>query len=308
MMTDLNSNIKLINGYNRIKHSKASEEYIHVEFQYEYTIWNGWVPVEYRRTGVSIQDNPNDRNEIHAYLNLIYENMNPNNHQNWLKEQDNFWQDKKAETTKSFFDGLKIGGWKCIKCTLPNNPNFARRIQDLKEMGYTIATDTKHFCKTCKENTTHLIMLPIARGNLTGNGYETWSKELRKRILNVLNNIDVYENKPNSHVLPDHKFSEIRWDDNTKEENLDTMTDEEIRQKFQLLSNQRNQQKREVCRTCFQTGKRGIIFGIPFFYQGTEDWDDSIPKKGKEAEKGCVGCAWYDIAIWRNELIKKLKL
>ena len=85
------------------------------------------------------------------------------------------------------------------------------------------------------------------------------------------------------------------------------MTDEEIRQKFQLLTNQRNQQKREVCRTCFQTGKRGSLFGIPYYYEGTENWDTSIPQKGKEAEKGCIGCPWYDIQEWRRHLINDLK-
>ena len=85
------------------------------------------------------------------------------------------------------------------------------------------------------------------------------------------------------------------------------MTDGEIRKKFQLLSNQRNQQKREVCRSCFQTGKRGIIYGIPYFYEGTEYWDDNIPKTGKNAERGCVGCAWYDISKWRSSLIALLK-
>ena len=39
----------------------------------------------------------------------------------------------------------------------------------------------------------------------------------------------------------------------------------------------------------------------------TENWDSSIPKNGKSAEKGCIGCAWYDIERWRQELIKKLK-
>ena len=85
------------------------------------------------------------------------------------------------------------------------------------------------------------------------------------------------------------------------------MTDEEIQQKFQLLTNQRNQQKREICRRCYQTGKRGVIFGIPFYYEGNENWDESIPKTGKDAEKGCVGCPWYDIKKWREELIKTLE-
>ncbi|HEY9953074.1 TPA: restriction endonuclease [Neisseria meningitidis] len=305
--TNLNPNITLPNGYNRIKHSKASEEYIVVEFKYQEIIWKGWIPLEYRRTGVSIPYNKTNQSDVNAYLNLVYENMNPVNHETWLNDQNGFWEDSKAKVTKPFFECLKTGGWKCVKCTLPSNPNWARRIQDLKEMGYILSTNTNQFCNNCKENTTHLLLVPIKRGNLLGNGYETWSKELRKRILAVLNNIDVYENKFNTHVLPDHKFSEIRWDDNTKSQNPDDMTDDEIKQKFQLLSNQRNQQKREVCRTCFQTGKRGVIFGIPFWYKGTADWDKSIPTKGKNAEQGCIGCAWYDIEAWRNELVKRLK-
>ncbi len=85
------------------------------------------------------------------------------------------------------------------------------------------------------------------------------------------------------------------------------MTDEEIKSKFQLLTNQRNQEKREVCRTCYQTGKRGIAFGIPYFYKGDENWDSEIPEKGKDAECGCEGCAWYDFAEWRKHLLEVLQ-
>ena len=80
------------------------------------------------------------------------------------------------------------------------------------------------------------------------------------------------------------------------------MTDEEIRQKFQLLTNQRNQQKREVCRTCFQTGKRGAIYGINYYYAGTENWSEGCPVSGPDAERGCIGCGWYDMEAWRKAL------
>lgn len=85
------------------------------------------------------------------------------------------------------------------------------------------------------------------------------------------------------------------------------MTDEEIIKKFQLLDNQRNQQKREICRKCFQENIRGEIYGIKFFCEGTAKWNNSIPKKGKEAEKGCIGCPWYDIKKWREELNERVK-
>lgn len=305
----LNSNIYV--DQKRKFHSKASEEYVHVIFTYPMSqkdnlIWDGWVPVKYRRTGISIEENENEK--LDEYLNIIYDQINPANLQQWIQTEEQFWRDEKANatTTKAFFDILAQGGWKCVGCALPSNPNWARRVQDLKEFGYTLATDTNRFCPICKKTKTHLILLPIPRGYSAGNGYETLSPKLRKKILSILNKTDVYENIVNPHCLPDHKFPEIRWDEKTKAENPESMSDDEIKNKFQLLSNQRNLQKREVCRTCSQTGKRGIIYGIPFYYEGGENWDESIPKRGKEAEQGCVGCPWYDIARWRKELLMKL--
>ena len=287
-------------------HSKASERYVDVCFRYKRKTIYTSVPIEYRRTGLDI---PNDDEEaILEYLSKIYDELNPDNWDEWRSEQKKFWNKKpNAEVTKSFFDCLsKTFDYMCVNCQLPKNPNWARRIQDLKELGYTIATELTRLCPRCREKTTHLVLLPIKRGGVTG--YETWSPELRERIVSLLNGYDVFEAKQTrkESLLPDHKFSEIRWDESTKRETLENLTNEDIVKDFQLMSNQRNQQKREVCRNCYQTGKRGIIFGIPFFYEGTEDWDPSIPKKGKAAEKGCIGCAWYDIERWRKALLKRL--
>lgn len=300
----LHKNITLFSE--RPVNTKASERYVHVKFDYPDVnkSWDGWVPIEYRRTGVNIP--ADDREGLEKHLNSIYEQMHPLKYPAWKKEQDKLWSATKSVETKEIFYILSDGKWHCRNCDI-SNPNFARRIQDLKEMGYTLATHVNYRCPICGNNrSTNLILLPINRVELAGNGYETWSPALRKRIIKVLGGIDVYENTANQHCLPDHKFSEIRWDDNTKAENPDTMTDDEIRDKFQLLSNQRNQQKREVCRNCFQTGKRGTIFGIPYFYEGGPEWDASIPTKGKDAEKGCVGCPWYDVETWRQKLKEKL--
>lgn len=304
-MNTLNENITIL-GNKPIVNSKASETYVSVIFKYEEKTWEGYVPIEYRRTGTSIDFD--DKESLFAHLNFVYDAMNPEGLSAWNEQQEEFWKTKpRAGTTKAFFDKLAEGGWQCGACDMPRNPNPQRRIQDLKEFGYTIATDLSRYCQKCQRNTSQRILLPIPRGNLDGNGYETWTPELRKRIISVLGGIDVYENTFSPHCLPDHKFSEIRWDDETKEENSDDMTDDEIKQKFQLLTNQRNQQKREVCRTCFQTGKRGTIYGIPYYYEGGRDWDSSIPVKGKDAEKGCIGCPWYDIEEWRKHLLDKLK-
>ncbi|MFZ1418426.1 MAG: hypothetical protein WAS93_08815 [Burkholderiaceae bacterium] len=285
-------------------HLKASEKYIDVVFQYDNTPeYDTSVPIEYRRTGTQIEDQ-----NIDTYLSQVYENVNPSGWKPWLKEQEAFWNTKpRAGKTKAFFDTLtKNFTWCCVSCTLPQNPNWARRIQDIKEFGYTLATNTNRFCKVCQQNTTQIIILPIKRGGITG--YETWTPKLRMRIVRLLDSIDAFEAKKtrSEGLLPDHKFPEIRWDSDTKRECLEALSDLDILNDFQLLTNQRNQQKREVCRKCFQTGKRGIIYGISFFYKGTEHWDQSIPKSGKMAEKGCDGCGWYDINTWRSELNKRL--
>lgn len=294
----------IINSQEIREHSKASEKYVDVTFKLSWGDWSGWIPIVYRRTGVSLVSDE----EISNYLLNIYTQMNSLSPENWLADEIEFWETEKskAKTTREFFDVLSLGGWKCREHELPKNPNFARRIQDLKEFGYTLATDTTRFCEVCKSNKTHINLVPIKRVIIAGNGYETWSQALRKRIIKILKNYDVYEGKVGQHLLPDHKFSEIRWDEDTKSENPDTMTEAEIREKFQLLSNQRNQQKREACRLCSQTNKRQFPFGIKYFYEGEEDWDSSIPVKGKLAEQGCKGCGWYDMERWRQELLNEL--
>ena len=66
MSTVLNKGVSILER-ERKKHSKASEEYIHVRFEYDDSVWDGWVPVEYRRTGVSIK--PDESEKLIKYLN-----------------------------------------------------------------------------------------------------------------------------------------------------------------------------------------------------------------------------------------------
>jgi len=285
-------------------HAKASEKYVDVVFNYPgEKSFSTSVPVEYRRTGTEIEDADIDR-----YLEQVYPQVNPEKWEAWRSEQAAFWNTKpNATITKSFFDVLaKHFSWCCTSCAFPPNPNPQRRFQDIKEFGYTIATHTKRFCQHCNRNTTQMILLPLPRGGISG--YETWSPQMRQKIVNLLAS-DAFEggSTRKEGLLPDHKFPEIRWDENTRRASLEELTQDEIQRDFQLLSNQRNQQKREICRHCYQTGERGVLLGIQFFYLGGPFWDKAIPEKGKEAEKGCVGCAWYDIDRWRLEINQRLK-
>lgn len=289
----------IIRGYR--DHAKASERYVDVRFRYPGKTVEWSVPIEYRRTGVHLSEASDP--EIMAYLTKVYRECHPTKWSTWRATQSQFWATKpNAVVTKPFFDILASQfRWCSVPSDLPANPNWARRIQDLKEFGYTLAMQTR-FDERLERSCTHLLLLPISRGGITG--YEMWSQALRNRIVTALGSYDAFEARKGrtEGLLPDHKFPEIRWDSDTRRESLEGLSENEIRRDFQLMTNQRNQQKREVCRRCYQTGKRGYPYGIKFFYEGDENWPDNTPKRGKNAETGCVGCGWYDLERWRSAI------
>jgi hypothetical protein len=109
-------------------------------------------------------------------------------------------------------------------------------------------------------------------------------------------------------LVIDHRFPMQRWGANEPTHSK-SMSDDVIRQKFQLLkkdaAGNHNLLKSRSCERCIKTSKRGTPFGIKFWYQGGEDWP-SQHQQGKDAEKGCIGCGWYDMEKWRNALNQKL--
>lgn len=332
-----NTPIKLKEGIQIISaepiiHSKADEVYIEVQFPFEKEHWNLWIPIYYRRTGLFLDfpgkdeldkpENTDIRNVLYDYLNKVYKGLPKTNKElsAWIESQIAWWDENKARATVTvdyFKETVRnTGKWMCTYCLQPGNSNPQRRIQELKDIGYTIATKTKCRCEKCVRNgyksgdkRTFIMMVPIARDGI-GNGYEQWSPALRKRIISVLGQKDAYSNKKSKNVLPDHKFPEIRWDKRNKTKNPDNMTDTQIRAKFQLLTNQHNEAKREACRKCRQSGKRPYPYGIKFYYdkegKGSEKW--SAPaERGAQAESGCVGCCWYDFNEWRKGLKKVIE-
>lgn len=260
--------VKILNNRNiRIEnfreHSKASEKYVDVVItQSDGFVWEGAIPYSYRRTGLFIET----PQKIAAYLNGLYDSLSKESVDTFIKTETERW-DVGGEfygkaITKEFFDKLLNLKWNSVKYDFPANLNWARRIQNIKDIGYTLATDTCRKVAGRDETGTHILLVPIAKGGVTG--YETMSATFKAKVVNALLRTNIYElSSANKHgLIPDHKFPEIRWDEATKAENLDDMTTIEIMNKFQLLNNQRNLQKREICRKCFQTGKRGIIYGV----------------------------------------------
>ena len=282
-----------INVIGFYEHTKASEKYVVVWY-----VNRRWpVPYEYRRTNLFIDSAEELVELIKKYKpNFTERFVNQFRRDISVQVHDIFGEN--AVVTIPIFRQLldNCGEWVSNKGF--DSSNTQRRIQDIKEEGFTLAT------KTEGRSTFHML-LPIQRH--TPSGYETFSSRVKKAIFEVHEGINAFTcGTANISCLPDHKFPEIRWTSDTPVSN-ENLTKQEMFDKFQIVPESINQMKREVCRKCFQTGCRGTLNGINFFYKGKPTWNPSIPKTGKVAEEGCVGCFWYDMIAWRKALNKLIE-
>jgi hypothetical protein len=281
---------------------KTSDVFMEVEFEYKITKWQGALPKFLEKQGLDLTDEEFDELLIENY-NLLH----PDLRNNWIAESDLKWNDKTSATYK-VLAALYSGNWECRVCgPVPRvNPQPAARLRDLKKRGYIIGSRRRN-CSTCKQKTMHdiLVMLPTIESRFDhGNELrKPMSDILKKRIKSVLGNREVCFNVVRSEVelLIDHKFPSQRWKE-PESDNPNNMSLEDIKTKFQLLSNQTNMWKSRYCDNCIKTGKRGDFMGIKWFYEGTEDWSG----ENSYDEKGCIGCPWYDLELWKTKLIVEI--
>lgn len=241
-----------------------------------------------------------DIKSIARYLRSIKKYFTQSWIESWKREQEMLWDTEYSnrEETKPFL--LLQLSLRLENDTL-GNANYASRLRDLRKIGYTITTIH------VKGEGYHRIMLPLPTH--PESKYEKVPKNITQTLARLKRCIEAYsgEKMDKDFLLADHKFPESRWDENTPEVNDSYMSETEILRKFQLLDNASNLRKKQMCESCAESGRRPSMYGISFFYRGSEKWDDSIPIRGQEAEKGCVGCPWYDIEEWKKELNKLLK-
>ena len=216
---------------------------------------------------------------------------------------------------KKVFTLLSDRQWHCRSCEGKNiaSEQYAGGggIQGLergnKSRPGLLIKSKKDFCEQCQKKTTWDRWTgEIKEANAAANIPE----QLKKRILNFYSYTDIIEQRQRAahELIIDHRFPMERW--GSVEESLSVdMSEDEIRQKFQLLKNDssgnHNLLKSRACERCIDTGKRGTPFGIKFWYEGNEEWNSEY-QRGVEAEQGCVGCGWYDFDTWRNKLNEKL--
>jgi len=277
-------------------HKKASEKYVIVRYTHSGVSREWVIPYQYRRTNTFVDDEKSMVELIRSSKSLVTKDNIERFKRKILPRVKELFGEG-ATVTIPIFKKLLSNCGKWVWNKKFENENPQRRIQDIKETGFTIATRFEN------RATYHMLLPFMPVKSFT---YETIPPTVRRKIFSVHRGINAFTGEPaGTSCLPDHKFSEIRWNKDTPVSN-ENLTEAEMRDKFQIIPESVNQAKRETCRKCFQTGMRGTLNGIRFFYKGNDRWDDRIPKLGKSAEDGCVGCFWYDMLAWRKALHKKL--
>ncbi|MCF0225437.1 MAG: hypothetical protein HUK20_14315 [Fibrobacter sp.] len=297
--------------------SKMPDKFLEVEFKYPKTpTYRICLPILEKYQGVDWENA--QKEDVVEYIKESYNLLNPKNATTWNASETDYWQkheqaDKAAEL---FFvlnteNQYHLTGWMCRQCTDTSSVNSqaASRIRALKkDHGYHIATkDMK--CDVCGKVTTHDILIRLPKTIGKSNKRYSIPTSLMRRIKQLFNYVDACYNEKYTEgakdLVVDHKFPSTRWAAG-ENPNFATMTDDEIKKKFQLLTQQTNLQKERYCARCLEKGVRGDFFGIDWFYAGDEKWDGC----NNSDENGCLGCPWYDLVEWKtqfNEMLRKVK-
>lgn len=205
-----------------------------------------YIPISMPRRMPSLDFNTQKpTSELFDYINECIIRLSKQNIENWQRAHLSKLCDKvNLSKTEDLLKRLLLNNEVCYKCYNKeiSNPNPQKNIQSLRDKGYIICTLQK-YCEKCNEKVTTYSLTPVI--SCLNQEYETIPEALKKRICELLDFRDSYtgiENREISSHIPDHKFPEDRWDENTPETTIN-MTDDEIKSKFQLLSVQTNLQK-----------------------------------------------------------------
>lgn len=282
--------------------SKTDNRFIEVTFNFsDGAVWKGCFPLYYPWRGIQYQLEE-DQERLKKDLREAFDQLQPENIAQSLDSTESRWAGKKNSATFAVFKALVTGRWECRSCGVGKiNDQAAARIRAIKQRGFVVATRKMNCCR-CKKRVVHDILLPFEIASVIKSVFrKTISDSARAKIIKVLLGKDAFfsTTRPHNQFVIDHKFPSQRWtEEETDNENLNA---EQIKQKFQLLTNQSNMLKSRLCDKCCSTGQRPDFLGIKWFYSGDGSWNES-----EEIGSGCYGCPWYDLEEWKRQLTEKV--
>lgn len=274
--------------------SKTDCKFLTVKFKYSNSkAWDGCFPIYYPPMSIQF-----DENDVEQHLLDAYGQLSPDSIKENIRNTKDRWPKATNSETYKVFESLLSGVWECRSCGAGKiNDQPAARIRDIKKNGFIVATQSR-YCRNCNKKQYHDILLVFA---ISSEARPEFRKPIphamKEKIIRVLGSKDVFFDaiRPSNEFVIDHKFPSQRWEGPESDNNQ--LTDQEIKNKFQLLTNQSNMLKSRLCDDCCKTNQRPSFLGIKWFYFGTEDWQVST-KNGS----GCYGCPWFDLEEWKQRI------
>ncbi len=212
------------------------------------------------------------------------------------------WNPSRSDTNRGkVFEILSDCEWHCADCELPGS-QVAKDIQQIRIEGFEFEGspsfwgENRH-CENCERKTVHRRMkypFPTDESVTRGDMPESFKTRVRK----LYDHRDAFDgSSPSTTIEVDHRIPEVRWKE-SEDFDFENMDDDEIREHFQVLSRKNNLMKSRKCEKCDKTGKRPSFFGIEFYYEGDEEYDQEV---------GCEGCGWAYTQKWKDKLNEKIK-
>lgn len=198
--------------------------------------------------------------------------------------------------TEEFLKNMKmnIGVWYCGKCAAPRSTNIAGTFREVKKLGYKFEEVSMGrwakmmFCVHCNKISSHYKLLSLIPTFQSKNRFN-FNRKTRERILRIFQNKDAFTGRTITSVAEiDHK---VPWTRLEKDIDATALSDEEIKQHFQLLSREHNLIKDRACGHCRLYNERPPFLEIPFWYHGNSNYCGT-----------CYGCGWYDGVEWRRAI------
>lgn len=191
-----------------------------------------------------------------------------------------------------------LGEWTCAFCGSNSNQSAAI-FREVKNQGYVFEEVSPNrwakseFCPVCGEHRTHYKLLKM-EPEFAAKERITIDPATRKRIITLLDRSDAFTGASIASTPEiDHKVPWTRLD---KDIDARLLSDNEIKNSFQLLTREHNLLKDRMCDYCKKNNIRPPFFEIAFWYEGDCHYNNS-----------CVGCGWHDGAAWRKALNNKVR-
>jgi len=212
---------------------------------------------------------------------------------------------KKESTQYKDFELMRDLKWHCTKCELLSGQAKTWQVWR-SEKGIQLDQDENGnwfktmICGKCGAKTIHRKLKSTEILTYGLKARTSIPPTIAKRAKEIYDCIDEYavRTEPAGQLEIDHRVPQVRWTTN-EDINKPNMSDDEIIDKFMLLTRANNLLKSRICESCVKTGKRGKAYkSIAFWYVGEEKYSDEI---------GCIGCFWHNPTKWREEANKRLK-